>query len=268
MAKRFTDTEKWKKGWFCSLSPEMKLLWVYILDNCDSAGLWDINFGLAEYQIGIKLDVDKIKKVFKKQYIKINDNKWFIRDFIEFQYKCSLDNLNVLNKAHLPIIATIKKYNLQGALKGLRRGLEAPLEKDKEKDLDKDKDKEKDKDKDINIKDNITSQEIYSYYSKTIKPGAKEDAIKNITKLLKTGVYKEELLGRIDAYKVQIIKERTKPGFYIQANNFFGEKARYKDFEPIKPPTSPKADPNCNICQGKGRIPSGSQKGGTCLCVK
>ena len=75
------------------------------------------------------------------------------------------------------------------------------------------------------------SNEIYSYYAKTIKAGAKEDAIRNITRLLKT-VSKEELIGRIDAYKKQL---KGDPQYYIQANNFFGKAARYKDFEPIKP---------------------------------
>ena len=150
------------------MSPEMKLLWIYILDNCDSAGLWDINFGLAEFQIGIKLDVGRIKEVFKKQYIEINDNKWFIKDFIEFQYKCSLDNLNPLNKAHLPIIATIKKYNLQAPLKGLQRGFKAPLDKDKEKDKDKDQEKEKDQDK--GIKETKTIQDyFYNKYKEVFK---------------------------------------------------------------------------------------------------
>lgn len=153
MAKRFTDTDKWKKGWFSELTPEMKLLWIYILDNCDSSGIWDINFKLAEFQIGLPLDRNAVKEVFKKQYIAINDSKWFIKDFIEFQYKCSIDGLNPLNKAHIPVINMIEKYKLKGACKGHTRGLQASMDKDKDKEKDKelDKDKEKDIIDDLNL---------------------------------------------------------------------------------------------------------------------
>ena len=97
------------------------------------------------------------------------------------------------------------------------------------------------------------SLSIYDHYSKTIKPGAKEDAIKNIQGLLKTGVSKEDLLGRIDAYKAQLTKNPTEPRYYIQANNFFGQKARYRDFESIKKIEYKVANPNCKKCKGSGR---------------
>jgi hypothetical protein len=36
----------------------------------------------------------------------------------------------------------------------------------------------------------------------------------------------------------------------------------------FSPKASPKADLNCPICAGKGKILEGAQKGGTCICVK
>jgi hypothetical protein len=102
---------------------------------------------------------------------------------------------------------------------------------------------------------NTTPQEeVYNYYSKTIKPGGKEDAIRNIIKLLKT-VSKEELIGRIDAYKQSILKNKKQdPEYYIQANNFFGRAARYKEFEPIKKIEYKPVDPNCKLCKGQGHV--------------
>lgn len=112
----------------------------------------------------------------------------------------------------------------------------------------------------------LSGQEVYDYYAKTIKAGAGDDAIKNIDKLLKTGVSKEDLIGRIDAYKKQLIAKPT--DFIIQANNFFGEKARYKDFAPIKKVEYAPADPNCKACQGAGKLQTGEGIIIRCACVK
>ena len=38
MAKRMTDTDKWKKGFIRSLPSKYKLFWLYILDDCDPFG--------------------------------------------------------------------------------------------------------------------------------------------------------------------------------------------------------------------------------------
>ena len=36
MAKRFTDTDKWKKGFYKKITNlKYKLLWLYILDDCN-----------------------------------------------------------------------------------------------------------------------------------------------------------------------------------------------------------------------------------------
>jgi hypothetical protein len=118
-----------------------------------------------------------------------------------------------------------------------------------------------------NLSNNDTaSHEVYDYYSKTIKSGAKEDAIKNISKLLKTGISKDDLLSRIDAYKKQLIAKPT--DFIIQANNFFGVKARYKDFEPIKIIEYLPPDKDCRACKGQGRLQNGEGKIIKCSCVK
>ena len=121
-------------------------------------------------------------------------------------------------------------------------------------------DKEKKREEEAN-----PAQDIYLYYSKTIKPGAKEDAIKSISKLLKS-VSKEDLIGRIDRYKAQLVKNPTEPQFYIQANNFFGEKARYKDFAPQESKLKA-VDPNCPTCKGTGFVYNQSiSKNEFCRC--
>lgn len=139
MAKRFTDTEKWKKLWVQELPPEMKLLWIYLLDSCNHAGVWDKNLRLAEFQLGIKLDEDTILyQYFPNKIISLgNGNRWFIPKFIEFQY----GSLNPNNKAHNSVIQILKSYDLYDG-KGVVSPLQAPKDKDKVKVKDKVMDKD------------------------------------------------------------------------------------------------------------------------------
>jgi len=53
MAKRFSATEKWQDGWFTSLKPIEKLVFLYVVDNCDNAGFFEINSRLNSFIIGI-----------------------------------------------------------------------------------------------------------------------------------------------------------------------------------------------------------------------
>ena len=59
MAKRFTDNEKWKKRFFKNLEPKYKLLWIYILDDCNHAGIWDVDMDVAALRIGESLNEKK-----------------------------------------------------------------------------------------------------------------------------------------------------------------------------------------------------------------
>jgi len=52
MPKRFTDSEKWKDPWFRKLSTTGKLLFLYLCDQCDIAGFWEIDLDRAAFDIG------------------------------------------------------------------------------------------------------------------------------------------------------------------------------------------------------------------------
>lgn len=137
MAKRFTDTDKWKKPFIRGMEAPYKLLWLYILDDCDHAGIWQVDIDVANIKIGISIDIQKAIEVFGS-HIQIIDEgeKWFISDFIDFQY----GELKQENRVHNSILAIHKKYKI----KPLKRPLEGAKDKDKEKDKEKDlvKDKE------------------------------------------------------------------------------------------------------------------------------
>ena len=109
MAKRFTDTDKWKKGFIRNLPAKFKLLWLYILDDCNHAGIWDTDFEVASIRIGSKISEKEACKVFAEQ-IKIFDkgNKWFIPKFIDFQY----GTLNENSRPHQAVIKLLDKYDV------------------------------------------------------------------------------------------------------------------------------------------------------------
>jgi hypothetical protein len=116
---------------------------MYLLDQCDHAGIWEVDFELAAYFCGELSDYE-IKNTFCKQFIEFDDAKrWFIKDFIEFQY----GRLNEKNRAHLSVIMRLKKFNLLKYLDDAYKPLVSTLQEDKDKVKDKVKVKVKDKDK-------------------------------------------------------------------------------------------------------------------------
>jgi hypothetical protein len=83
--KRFTDTKKWEKEWFLSLSLEDKLVWLYLLDTCDECGLWNVNWRLCSVLTGV--DLQSAPDSMQHQLIKTNHEKVLcIKDFMPFQY--------------------------------------------------------------------------------------------------------------------------------------------------------------------------------------
>jgi len=132
MSKRFTDTNKWEDPWFCDLDINGKLLWEYLCDKCDHAGIWKVNMRLAEFHLGFKPDVNGLGG----RAIELRSGKWFLPGFVDFQY----GELNPANKVHASVIFILKK---EGAWKDLKSPLQGAKDKDKDKEKDKDKDKDK-----------------------------------------------------------------------------------------------------------------------------
>lgn len=143
MAKRFTDSEKWQKPWFRKLPPNMKLVWIYLLDACDIAGVWVVDMEVVEFFVKERIDESEVLECLGER-IEVFDSgrKWFVRDFVEFQYGAKL---NPSNRLHHSVITRLEKYGLSNTNEGPSKGLASPLEGAK----DKDKDKVKVKDKDI-----------------------------------------------------------------------------------------------------------------------
>jgi hypothetical protein len=133
MAKRFTDTDKWKREWFCGLDHKAKIVWIYLLDQCDHRGVWFRNFKLMSDQLGFKVTGDNLDAWFGGKLRHFDDDKYFIPSFVEFQY----GELNPENNAHKSVIALVQMIEKLAPQEPLNRATLGAQDKDMDKDTDK-----------------------------------------------------------------------------------------------------------------------------------
>lgn len=159
MAKRFGDTDIWKKQrWFRKLIPDYKLAFLYIKDQCDHAGIWNIECADLIEDLGIEyFDIDAFlvscnteynktngQRDYKERLRKLDKGYLWVIGFIQFQYKGKEGLVNPYAKpvtTALQILSGLKL--LEEALNNsyitltevLPEGYLTP--KDKEKDKDK-----------------------------------------------------------------------------------------------------------------------------------
>lgn len=129
-----------------------KLLWDFLYHDCDNCGIWIVDFDMAQKYVGKDMAIteEEALKLFnadEERIVKIDKGeKWFLPGYIEFQY----GQLSDKNRAHIPVIAALKKYDLINSdysLKEKIKGDTGPLQGAKDKAKEKDRDMEMDKDK-------------------------------------------------------------------------------------------------------------------------
>jgi hypothetical protein len=175
--KRFTDTDKWRDSWFRALSPDYKLAMLYIYDNCDAAGVFDPDLGLADFIIGKPVDWVGMLTAAGDRIAVLKGGKWHLTRFIEFQYGALSDDC----KPHLNVIRLLNSHGIERVSKGYSKG------QGKGKGKGKGNDKEKDKDQ---------TEEIYAAYPRRV---GKQDALKAINAALAT-YPADKLLAATKAY--------------------------------------------------------------------
>ena len=114
---------------------------MYLLDQCDHAGIWEVDFELAGYFCN-GIDEQEIRNIFSKQFIEFdNQKRWLIKDFIEFQYGTLKNNANI----HKSVIQRLKKFDLLNYVEYENDGIIIPSSSDmvKDKRMVKRKDKRK-----------------------------------------------------------------------------------------------------------------------------
>ena len=153
--KRFTDAEKWKDPFFENLNNNFKLIWLYLLDDCDNAGIWNKSIKRLNFHCNTSISQEELLEVFKKRLQPITEDKWFIPKFMEFQY-----GVNWLDSGNKAVTSAKKKLEELKVIENntLSNSVYDTLSIPYEYPIDTGKDKDKVKDKD-NIKDNIKDKE-------------------------------------------------------------------------------------------------------------
>ena len=126
MAKRFTATDKWDDPFFIDLPNKYKLFWIFMLDKCDHAGIFQVSQRAISFHLNDDMRVEELEKVFASRIYIIDEHKWFIPKFVEFQYGVLDEN----NRVHKSVINILKS---KGAYKGLKRPIQGCKDKDKDK---------------------------------------------------------------------------------------------------------------------------------------
>jgi len=127
MAKRFGDTDIWKKQrWFRKLCPEYKLAFCYIKDQCDHAGIWNIDcsdliedLGIEQFDIvdfvakcNIEYDKNTGAVTFKERLRLLDKGYLWVIGFIQFQYKGKEGLVNPYANPVRTALLLIKGYGL------------------------------------------------------------------------------------------------------------------------------------------------------------
>lgn len=226
MAKRFTDTEKWKKKWLRALKAEYKLFWVFICDDCNHAGIWDVDMDVANIRLGTSFTEKEILDAFNEKIISIDDgNKWFVPKFVDFQY----GELNPDNRVHNSVINLLSK---EGAYKGLIN----PLQRVKDKDKVKVKIKNKEK---TNIYIN-SFDDIWKRYPN-------KDGRKEAKRHFEATVRSEQEWTNINAALNNYLdSKRVKDGFIKNGSAWFNGWQDWVEYQ----------EKVCPECKGKGKFTS------------
>lgn len=206
--KRFTETDKWRDQWFRKLPADLKLAYLYVVDNCDAAGVWEGDYELAEFVLGSKPCWTQLIELLGERVQIVNGGKWWLTRFIGFQY----GELSEDCKPHQNVIRLLKMHGLSiPNAKGIQRH--------------KDKEKEKDKEKDNGGVGESPAARIYAAYPRKVAKTAAMKAI--VTALERTTA--DALLAATTAYAAAVAKWPEADRQFVPHPATWFNQGRYED---------------------------------------
>ncbi len=107
---RFTDCGKWEDPWYMELPSEMKLLWLFVCDKSDNAGVWKVNQRLTDMILGTRIDWQLAINVFDgRVQVLPGGEKWYLSKFVAFQYP---GGLSVESAPHRQVVALLREHGI------------------------------------------------------------------------------------------------------------------------------------------------------------
>jgi len=80
-----------------------------MLDECDNAGLIELDLEIAEVLTGFPYTIADVRETYKNRLFQITEDVWFIPKFIYFQYPKGLSNTDNVTKN---VVNKLQKYSL------------------------------------------------------------------------------------------------------------------------------------------------------------
>lgn len=114
MAKRYTDPDKWKDAWFRKLGGKYQLLWLYMLDNCSPAGLWEMDLDDFKFRTNFEITKQEVLEIFSDRLVHARGDLYFIPKFIKYQQP---NFYQPSNNAHKSILEQLKYKGLENYLR-------------------------------------------------------------------------------------------------------------------------------------------------------
>jgi hypothetical protein len=103
---RFTETRKWDDPWFRALSPSAKLLFIFVAENCNNAGFYELDTGAIAFKTGLtEAEIGGALEGLRRG-IKGASGWLWLRQFLKHQKN---DPLKQENPAHRQIIALLSE---------------------------------------------------------------------------------------------------------------------------------------------------------------
>ena len=124
--KRFTDSDLFRDPWFRALSPDAKMLWMFLCHECDNSGVWERDEGLFMFLSGVSSEFVNLLEELGDRILLISDDKILVPKFVLFQNRSNLSNDC---PPHRHTLRLLEKHGLEQddsgtiiQLKGLAKG--------------------------------------------------------------------------------------------------------------------------------------------------
>jgi len=118
--KRYTETEKWDSLYFSELTPEAKLAYLFIIDKCNSIGVWGGNWKVLNFYTGFSGSIDELKRELRvsktfeagTKFIETEDGKIIVTGFLKFQFPNGLHSKKPIVVGALRKVEASSYYDL------------------------------------------------------------------------------------------------------------------------------------------------------------